>query len=84
MLFAKRVSHNLLVSLATKGNAAYMLKQSAVLKKIRQKGKVHQIDFGVFKNSEKENPSRSFEASSSSNKYRSNEAAMEEEDKDHQ
>ena len=58
-----------------------MLKQSAILKKKRQKSKVHQVDDAIFKKSVKESPGRVLMASRSPIWYRSNEAVMEEEDK---
>ena len=58
-----------------------MLKQSAILKKKRQKSKVHQANDAIFKKSAKESPGRVLVASRSPIGYRSNEAAMEKEDK---
>ena len=58
-----------------------MLKQSAILKKKRQKSKVHQVDDAIVKKSVKESPGGVLVASRSPIGYRSNKAAIEEEDK---
>ena len=58
-----------------------MLKQSAILKRKRQKSKVHQADDAIFKKSVKESPGGVLVASRSPIGYRSSEAAMEKEHK---
>ena len=58
--------------IATKGSAAFMLKQSAILKKKRQKSKVYQADDAIFKKSVKESPGRVLVASRTPIGYRSN------------